>query len=79
LVLPEISVEEANRIAHQMEETVKERMKIKLQIGTANFPAEAMTFESLIEVALKHAAEQPVQVHSIPKQVANPNLRDVRL
>ncbi len=79
LVLPEISVEEVNRIAHQLEETVKEKMEVRLQVGTANFPAEAMTFESLVELALKNTAEQPVQVRSTPKQVTNPNLRDVRL
>jgi GGDEF domain-containing protein len=79
LVLPEISTEEVNRIAHQLEETVKERMKIRLQVGTANFPDEAMTFESLVELALKHAAEQPAQVQLMPKQVTNRNLRDVKL
>lgn len=79
LVLPEISSEEAIRIAHQVEENVKAKMKVRLQVGTAAFPDEAMTFESLVELALKHTDEPPVAVQPTPKQVTGRNLGDVRL
>ncbi len=79
LVLPEISSEEATRIAHQVEENVKERMKVRLQVGTATFPDEAMTFESLVELALKHTYESPMAIQPTPNQVIGRNLGDVRL
>jgi GGDEF domain-containing protein len=79
LVLPEISFEEANRIAHQAVENVKERMKVRLQVGASAFPDEAMTFESLVELALKHASESRTEVQPSQKQRAGRNLGDVRL
>jgi GGDEF domain-containing protein len=78
VVLPEIPAEEAVHIAQKLEETVKEKMKIKLQVGTASFPNEAMTFESLVEMALQNA-QQPKEVHLPSKQITRPNLGDVRL
>jgi len=78
LVLPEISTEETAHIAQKLEDTVKEKMKVKLQVGIASFPNEAMTFESLVELALKNA-QQPAEVHLTPKQITRQNLGDVRL
>jgi hypothetical protein len=78
VVLPEIPAEEAVHIGQKLEEAVKESMKIKLQVGTASFPNEAMTFESLVEMALQNA-QQPKEVHLPPKQITRPNLGDVRL
>ena len=78
LVLPEISAEETAHIAQKLEDTVKEKMKVKLQVGIASFPNEAMTFESLVELALKNA-QQPAEVHPTPKQITRQNLGDVRL
>jgi hypothetical protein len=77
LVLPEVSAEEADCIAHQLEENVREKMKIRLQVGTANFPDEAMTFESLVELALKHASE-PMRF-SQPRNGNQSKLGDVGL
>lgn len=78
LVLPEISAEETAHIAQKLEDAVKEKLKVKLQVGTANFPNEGMTFESLVELALENA-KQPTMVSPIPKQLARQNLGDVRL
>jgi GGDEF domain-containing protein len=79
LVLPEITGEEADQIAQKLQGAVKENLKIQLQVGTANFPGEAMTFESLVEMALKNA-QPPDQVLTTPKQItATQNLRDIRL
>lgn len=79
LVLPEISGEEADQIAQKLADAVKERLKIKLQVGTANFPKEAMTFESLVELALENAQRQPVATFAAPKQVTTQDLGDIRL
>jgi len=78
LVLPEISAEETAHIAQKLEDTVKEKMKVKLQVGTASFPNEAMTFESLVELALKNT-QQSAEIHPTPKQITRQNLGDVRL
>jgi GGDEF domain-containing protein len=79
LVLPEISGEEADQIAQKLADVVKEKLRVKLQVGTANFPQEAMTFESLVELALKNAQQQPVITYETPKQVTTQNLGDIRL
>jgi GGDEF domain-containing protein len=79
LVLPEISGEEADQIAQKLADVVKEKLRVKLQVGTANFPQEAMTFESLVELALKNAQRQPVIAYETPKQVTTQNLGDIRL
>jgi GGDEF domain-containing protein len=79
LVLPEISGEEADQVAQKLADVVKERVKVKLQVGTANFPKEAMTFESLVELALENAQRQPVGTYTTPKQVTTQNLGDIRL
>lgn len=79
LVLPEISGEEAEQIAQKLVDVVKEKLKVKLQVGTANFPQEAMTFESLVELALENAQQQPVGIYTTSKQVATSNLGDIRL
>lgn len=78
LVLPEIAPDEANCIANKLEDAVKEKMKINLQVGTAVFPDEAMTFESLVELALQNT-EKSMEVSIQPKRLANPHLGDVRL
>lgn len=79
LVLPEITGPEADQMAQKLEEAVKEKMKVKLQVGTANFPEEAMTFESLIEQALENAQRQPASTYATSKQITTQNLGDVRL
>lgn len=79
LVLPEITGEEADQIAQKLQDAVNEQLEIQLQVGTANFPGEAMTFESLVEMALKNA-QQPDQVLTTRKQITTPrNLGDIRL
>lgn len=79
LVLPEITGAEAGQMAQKLEETVKEKMKVKLQVGTAKFPEEAVTFESLVELALENAQQQPGGTYTTSKQVTTKNLGDIRL
>lgn len=78
LVLPEIPAEEAAHIAQKLEDAIADQMQIKLQVGTATFPKEAMTFESLVDLALDNA-QKSAEVVAIPKQVKRQNLGDVRL
>ncbi len=78
LVLPEITGEEADQIVQKLGDAIKDKMKIKLQIGTANFPNEAMTFESLVELALENAQQQSVENYTPAKQITTHNLGDVR-
>lgn len=78
LVLPELAPDEADRIAHQLKDAIKEKMKINPQVGTAVFPDEAMTFESLVELALQNT-EKSIEVSMKPKRLAGPHLGDVRL
>jgi hypothetical protein len=79
LVLPEIPAEEAVHTAQKLADAVKEQMKIKLQVGTAAFPNDAMTFERLVELALENAKKPVVDVVTTPKHITRQNLGDVRL
>lgn len=54
LVLPEKTSNEAAAMAQKLRELIQAEMNIKLQTGLANFPDEAITFETLIETALKN-------------------------
>lgn len=58
LVLPEVVNQEVPLIIQRLEKTVKEKLNIKLQIGAATLPDDAITFESLVETALKNAEQQ---------------------
>lgn len=72
LILPEKTSDEAWLVAQQLQEVIHEEMHITLQTGMANFPDEAITFETLIEKAIEsvdHKAQRtysPVMVE--PKQ-----------
>ena len=79
LMLPEITGEEADQIAQKLEIEVKQKLKVNLQVGTANFPSEAMTFESLVDLAMQNAEQQSVEVPPTPTQITPKNLGDIRL
>lgn len=55
VVLPEITDHEAPLIAQSLCNAVQEKMDVKLHIGTASFPTEAVTFEALIDLASSKA------------------------
>ena len=54
ILLPEITVENAPNVAENIVEAVKAEMNVNLKVGTANFPDDAVTFESLIELAMQN-------------------------
>jgi GGDEF domain-containing protein len=71
VVLPETTTEAAPQIAHRLEKAITEKMGTQLQVGTASFPDEAVTFESLIELATENAdRQQEVQTSFKHKQPA---------
>jgi len=59
VTMPETKADEIPIIAQRLEKIIKEKMNVPLQVGTASFPDEAITFESLVELAVAHAEQQP--------------------
>jgi GGDEF domain-containing protein len=58
LVLPEKTASEAHLIAQRLENTVQEKVSIEVQTGTASLPNEAVTFEALVELAIKNVDQK---------------------
>lgn len=57
IVLPEIEADRVPAVAKRLEKAVKEKLDVQLNIGTASFPNEAVTFESLVELAVQNASQ----------------------
>jgi GGDEF domain-containing protein len=51
-LLPEVKPEKLTDLIERLRRAVSERVGVTLQIGTASFPEDAMTFESLVEKAV---------------------------
>ncbi len=60
LVLPEVTQERVSAIAQRLKKVVKEKINVELQVGLAVYPDEAITFESLVELAKQKANQQPL-------------------
>jgi hypothetical protein len=56
LLLPETPPEEHARLAARLHQVIAENMRVDVEIGATTFPDEAVTFESLINLAM-HKAE----------------------
>ena len=69
IVLPEASKIEANETALHLEEALKAQMDVALQIGSASFPDDAITFEKLIEQAMDNVRP----IHIVPSALAPEN------
>jgi GGDEF domain-containing protein len=50
-LLPEVTAERLTDLVSRLRKTASEQMGVTLQIGTASFPEDAVTFESLVEKA----------------------------
>ena len=59
VTMPETKANDIPNIAQRLAKIIKEKMDIPVQVGTASFPDEALTFESLVELAVAHADQQP--------------------
>ena len=51
-LLPEVTPEKLTGLIERLRRAVSERVGVTLQIGTASFPGDAVTFESLVEKAV---------------------------
>jgi hypothetical protein len=57
ILMPEVSREQMNDLVGGLRQLVSEQVGVALQIGTASFPSDAMTFDSLMEKAVKDMKE----------------------
>jgi hypothetical protein len=51
-LLPEVTPGKLADLIEQLHKAVSEQVGVTLQIGTASFPEDAVTFESLVEKAI---------------------------
>ena len=58
-LLPEVASEKLTDLIERLRRVVSEQVGVTLQIGTACFPEDAMTFESLVEKAVKEMDAEP--------------------
>jgi GGDEF domain-containing protein len=63
VVLPEKTIHETSLMAQSLEKTIREKMDIEFQTGMASFPNDAITFEALIEQALKNVDQKFLSQH----------------
>ena len=56
VLLPE-TADQISQIGQRLEKAIKDNMGIQVGVGTASFPNEAMTFESLVELAMVNAKQ----------------------
>jgi GGDEF domain-containing protein len=68
VLLPEVASEELSDLTNQLRQTISEQMGVTLQIGTASFPKDAVTFESLVEQAVEEMGEEQEPRHSLRPQ-----------
>jgi GGDEF domain-containing protein len=67
VVMPEAQAEQIPMIAQRLEKAIKENLDVKLAVGMASFPNDAITFEKLVEVAMSKT-ESSVVNQSLPTQ-----------
>lgn len=58
-LLPEVTPEELTELSERLRRAVSEQVGVTLQIGTASFPKDAVTFESLVEKAMEKMNGKP--------------------
>jgi GGDEF domain-containing protein len=73
LLLPEVTSEQLADLIGQLRQVVSEHVGVTLQIGTASFPDDAVTFESLVEKAVtgmdgRRKREHTVRPQSLAKE-----------
>jgi len=55
VLLPEIESKDLPHISRKLKEVIWKNTQLQVQIGTASFPEEAITFEQLVELAVNNA------------------------
>ena len=69
ILLPEVTPDLLPDLAGRLRQTVSEQVGVTLQIGTAAFPDDAVTFDSLVEMAVREmngTGELERSMHSQP-------------
>ncbi|RME48603.1 MAG: hypothetical protein D6796_06080, partial [Caldilineae bacterium] len=59
VMLPELDATHAEKVVSRIQQVVKEKMSLDLDIGVAGYPADANTFESLLNTARQRAEATP--------------------
>jgi GGDEF domain-containing protein len=68
LLLPEVTSEQLADLTGQIRQVVSEHVGVTLQIGTASFPDDAVTFESLVEKAVTGMDGRRKREHTVRHQ-----------
>ena len=68
LLLPEVTSEQLADLIGQIRQVVSEHVGVTLQIGTASFPDDAVTFESLVEKAVTGMDGRQKREHTMRPQ-----------
>jgi len=68
LLLPEVTSEQLADLVGQIHQVVSEHVGVTLQIGTASFPDDAVTFESLVEKAVTGMDGRQEREHTVLHQ-----------
>lgn len=69
-LLPEVASEELDNLVNRLRQAVFERVGVTLQIGTASFPDDALTFESLVKKAMEEMSKEQGAGHPVrPRQL----------
>lgn len=58
-LLPEVTPEKLTGLIEQLRRAVSEQVGVKLQVGIASFPEDAVTFESLVDKAVEGMNAKP--------------------
>jgi GGDEF domain-containing protein len=68
VLLPEVTSDKLIDLIERLRKAVSEEVGVSLQIGTASFPEEAVTFESLMEKAVEGMDGEPEPESSLRPQ-----------
>jgi GGDEF domain-containing protein len=71
VLLPEVTSEQLTDLVSRLRQAVSEQVGVTLQVGTASFPDDAVTFDSLVEKAVEGMNGERKPDHSMrPQPVA---------
>jgi len=63
VLLPEVTPEELERLTDNLRDEVSRQVGVVLQIGAASFPDDAVTFDSLVEKAVREMGQEQELEH----------------
>jgi GGDEF domain-containing protein len=63
ILLPEVTPEQLADLAGRLRQVVSEQVGVTLQVGTASFPDDAVTFDSLVEKAVREMSGEREPEH----------------